>query len=147
MERHAEFRAEESKHRPAPPRSAEAAMKVLVIDDDPDTVVFLSAWLEDNGYESCSAADGHLGMNAIRKERPDLVLLDVRMPNLTGVQLYRDIKTNREWGDLPVIFITGTSEFQVFDKECAPLPDPVALIPKPIDLKALLAAIRSALPG
>ena len=101
-------------------------MKILIVDDDPDTVTFLSAWLEDNGYESCAASDGREGMEAILSEHPDLVLLDVKMPNQTGVQLYRDIKLNEEWGQLPVIFITGMSEFQVFDKECAPLPEPAA---------------------
>ena len=120
-------------------------MKVLIVDDDPDTITFLSAWLEDHGYQSCSASDGREGMQAILRERPDLVLLDIKMPNQTGVQLYRDIKLNDEWGRLPVIFITGMTEFQVFDRGCAPLPQPAACIPKPIDFRALHAAIKRAL--
>jgi CheY-like chemotaxis protein len=120
-------------------------MKILIVDDDPDTIVFLSAWLEDHGYQVCSASDGRRGLEAIASEKPDLILLDVRMPNQTGVQLYRDIKLNREWGHLPVIFISGVEELQVFDKGCAPLPPPAAFIPKPIDFRALHAAIQKAL--
>ena len=120
-------------------------MKILIVDDDPDTVTFLSAWLEDHGYECCSASDGARGLRAMAGERPDLVLLDVRMPNQTGIQLYRDIKSNGEWGEIPVIFVSGVEELHIFDKECAPLPQPAGFVPKPIDFKTLHAAIRKAL--
>lgn len=120
-------------------------MKVLIIDDDPDTITFLSAWLDDHGYDSCSASDGARGLAAIATESPDLILLDVRMPNQTGVQLYRDIKLNEEWGRIPVIFISGVDEPHYFDRGSSPLPQPAAFISKPIDFKALHAAIQRAL--
>lgn len=120
-------------------------MKILIVDDDPDTITFLSAWLEDHGYDACSASDGEHGLQAIAAEAPDLILLDVRMPNQTGVQLYRDIKLNEEWGHIPVIFISGADEPQYFDKGSSPLPPPAAFISKPIDFKALHSAIQKAL--
>lgn len=120
-------------------------MKVLIVDDDPDTIVFLTAWLEDHGYECCSASDGARGMIALECERPDLILLDVKMPNQSGAQLYRNIKSQPEWTDIPVIFISGLEELHVFDKECLPLPQPAGFVPKPIDFRVLHATIRKAL--
>jgi CheY-like chemotaxis protein len=122
-----------------------ASMKILIVDDDPDTITFLSAWLEDHGYDTCSASDGERGLKSIASESPDLILLDVRMPNQTGLQLYRDIKLNKQWGDIPVIFISGVDEPQYFDKGSEPLPLPAAFISKPIDFKMLQNAIKRAL--
>ena len=51
------------------------APRVLVIDDEPDMVTFLCAWLEDNGFETCSAVDGERGLQLILERRPDLVLM------------------------------------------------------------------------
>lgn len=120
-------------------------MKVLIVDDEPDAITFLDTWLKDNGYETCSATDGARGMKAILAERPDLVLLDIKMPHQTGIQLYRDIRLNDECKDIPVIFITGMVDFHMFDKECGRLPEPAACLEKPIDLKALDKAIKKAL--
>jgi DNA-binding response OmpR family regulator len=120
-------------------------MKILIVDDDPDTIVFLSAWLEDHGYECCSASDGARGMAAVASERPDLILLDVKMPNESGAQLYRNIKSQGQWGDIPVIFISGVEELHIFDSECSPLPQPAGFVPKPIDFKVLGSTIRKAL--
>ncbi len=123
----------------------EKAKKVLVIDDEPDTVTFLSTWLEDHGYHACSASDGSKGMLAILEESPDLVLMDLKMPNQTGIQLYRDIRCDANLADLPVIFITGMAELQIFDGECELLPEPAARLEKPVDLQALQLAINKVL--
>jgi two-component system cell cycle response regulator DivK len=120
-------------------------MKILIVDDEPDTITFLGTWLQDHGYETCSAMDGKQGMEAILAERPNLVLLDIKMPHQTGVQLYRDIKLHDACKDIPVIFITGMGDFHMFDKGCGPLPEPAACIEKPINLSALGAAIKKAL--
>lgn len=68
--------------------------KVLIVDDEPDTVAFLSNWLEDNGYSFCTASDGEQGLRVITQESPDLVLMDLRMPRHTGFQLYRELRSN-----------------------------------------------------
>jgi CheY-like chemotaxis protein len=115
--------------------------KVLIIDDEPDTIIFLTNWLEDNGYSACSATDGSQGMQAIRTEKPDLILMDLRMPNQTGFQLYRALRLKEDLSHIPVIFVTGMTESQIFGDECTPLPKPEAFIEKPIDLKALHEAI------
>jgi len=119
--------------------------KILIVDDAPDTVTFLSAWLEDHGFETCSASDGSQGMHAILSERPDLVLMDLKMPNKTGVQLYREIRTSEACNGLPVIFITGMADLRIFDSECQLLPEPDGFIEKPFDLDVLRTAIDKAL--
>jgi CheY-like chemotaxis protein len=116
--------------------------KVLIVDDEPDTITFLSQWLEDNGYETCSATDGDQGMMAVIEEGPDIILMDLRMPNQTGMQLYRALRLRDEFGHIPVIFVTGMTEFQIFGKDSTPLPKPEAFIEKPINLDALHSAIK-----
>jgi CheY-like chemotaxis protein len=116
--------------------------KVLIVDDEPDTIIFLSQWLEDNGYEACSATDGDHGMQVALSEKPDIILMDLRMPNQTGMQLYRALRLQEAFKHIPVIFVTGMTEFQIFGKECSPLPKPEAFIEKPINLNALHTAIK-----
>jgi len=117
-------------------------MKILIIDDEPDTITYLSTWLEDNGFDTCSATDGRRGMLAILAEQPDLVLLDIKMPGQTGIQLYRDMIKNEACRGIPVIIITGMANYKIFDRECGDLPEPAACIEKPFNLEALRAAIE-----
>ncbi len=93
---------------------AEMKKRILVIDDEPDTVTFLRTWLEDQGFEACTASDGIEGYQVMLECRPDLVLMDLKMPNQTGLQCYRDMRENDDFRELPVIFVTGMGEFQVF---------------------------------
>jgi CheY-like chemotaxis protein len=118
---------------------------ILIIDDDPDTVTYLSTWLEDQGYLTSTAADGRQGMEALLREPPDLVLMDLKMPNQSGIHLYKEIKGHETLKLVPVIVITGMVEFELFDNHCVPLPEPVARIDKPPNLEALHTAIKQAL--
>lgn len=122
--------------------------KILVIDDAPDTVAFLSAWLKDHGFEICSASDGNTGFTTILREKPDLILMDVKMPGQTGSQLYRELKSTDIICKIPVIFVTGLSKFDLFGSDCEPLPKPEGHLEKPIDLDALSTLINTILyPG
>lgn len=122
-----------------------AGWRILIVDDDPDTVTYLSAWLEDNGYEVCSACDGRQGMEAINALRPDLVLMDVKMPNQTGLQLYKEIRAQQELATLPVVILTGMAEYELFGDGCARLPEPFARLDKPPDLEVLHQVLLQAL--
>jgi DNA-binding response OmpR family regulator len=86
------------------------AKKVLVVDDDPNTVKFLSAALEDNGYEPIGAQNGKEGLEKIMSEKPDLVILDVMMPKKTGFVLFKQLRRDDNFKDLPVIMLTGVAE-------------------------------------
>ena len=123
----------------------ETAKRILIVDDEPDLVAYLGALLEDSGYDYCSASDGNEGMSAMRAQKPDLVLMDVKMPNQTGLQLYREMHELDEMSGIPVIMITGMTDFDLFSDDCNPLPKPAAFIQKPVDHGLLLSAIKKAL--
>lgn len=121
------------------------AAKILIIDDEPDTVIFLETFLEDLGYVTCCAMDGEQGLAMLKAEQPDLVLMDLRMPRRTGMQLYREIWSQRPLRTIPVIFISGLPDVKIFDSSCTPLPEPAARLDKPIDLEQLQEAVSAAL--
>jgi CheY-like chemotaxis protein len=81
--------------------------RILVVDDEADIVEFLTQLLEDNGYEVVAAYDGVQGMEMVKKSQPDLILLDLQMPEETGTGLYRKLHNKKEYKDIPVIVISG----------------------------------------
>ncbi len=84
--------------------------KVLVVDDDVNTVRFLSVALEENGYEPIGAYDGKEGFAKIESEKPDLAILDVMMPKSTGFALFKHLRRSDEFKNMPVIMLTGVAE-------------------------------------
>jgi DNA-binding response OmpR family regulator len=86
------------------------AKKVLVVDDDENTVKFLSAALEMNGYQPVGAHNGQEGLEKIKSENPDLVILDVMMPKKTGFVLFKQLRRDEQYKNLPVIMLTGVAE-------------------------------------
>ncbi|MBW1852447.1 MAG: response regulator, partial [Deltaproteobacteria bacterium] len=56
------------------------AKKIMIVDDDPNIVTYLTDFFSDNGYETCSAADGSEALAIVKKEKPDLITLDLEMP-------------------------------------------------------------------
>lgn len=120
--------------------------KILVIDDDPDFVTFLTTLLEDNGYETVSAEDGVEGRLKAAAERPDLICLDITMPEKSGVKFYRETREDAELKSTPIIIVTGVAaEFQRFISTRKQVPPPDGYIPKPIDKQALLDTISKLL--
>ncbi|HHI03345.1 MAG: hypothetical protein DRP51_03450 [Candidatus Zixiibacteriota bacterium] len=86
------------------------AKKVLVVDDDEKTVKFLTAALEENGYEAIGAYNGKEGLEKIQNEKPDLAILDVMMPKKTGFVLFRQLRRDENLKNIPVIMLTGVAE-------------------------------------
>jgi two-component system phosphate regulon response regulator PhoB len=128
-----------------------AKKKIMVIDDEPDVVTFLCTLLEENEYLTCFAKDGVEGWEKIQKERPDLICLDLLMPEKTGIKLYRELRKAPDLKDIPVIMITGFAapEFPLIDFKRfitqRSIPPPEWYMEKPIDRRALLSAIRETL--
>ena len=113
--------------------------KILVIDDDADTVTYLTALLEDNGYTTVSATNGREGLEAIKREKPDLVSLDLQMPNQTGTDFYRNLVKDKELAKTPIIVVSGKAGRHLAVK------NPAAVFEKPIDKDAFIAAVEKIL--
>ncbi|UCD23357.1 MAG: response regulator [Gemmatimonadota bacterium] len=86
------------------------AKRVLVVDDDENTVKFLSVALSENGYDPISAQDGDEGMKRVEEAKPDLILLDVMMPKKTGFVMFKQLRRKEEFKDIPVIMLTAVAE-------------------------------------
>ena len=86
------------------------AKKVLVVDDDPDVRLFSVTVLEENGFFPLEATNGEEGLKSIKKEKPELVILDVLMPRQSGIRLYRELKTDKSLKDIPIIILSGIAK-------------------------------------
>ena len=87
--------------------TGEAPPVVLVADDDEDVLQLVAAVLEEEGYEIETARDGLEALDRLSTRRPDLALLDVRMPGVDGVELSRRIRRNPLTRDVPVILLSA----------------------------------------
>jgi two-component system alkaline phosphatase synthesis response regulator PhoP len=84
--------------------------KVLVVDDDENTIRFLSVALRENGYEPITAYDGEEGFQRVEDSDPDLLVLDVMMPKRTGFVLFKQLRRNEKYKDIPVIMLTAVAD-------------------------------------
>ena len=124
-------------------------MKVLVVDDEPDMRVFLTTFLETNGFKPISAADGRQGLEMARRSKPSLIILDVMMPRESGVTMYRELKLDPALKDIPVIMLSALSRKTFFHSQRIldeykgeRIPEPTAYIEKPPEPDELLEVIN-----
>lgn len=80
---------------------------ILIVDDNPINLQVLSGILEDGGYKVRAALSGEVALRAASRERPDLVLLDIRMPGMSGFDVCQRLKAGKDTQDIPVIFISA----------------------------------------
>ena len=83
--------------------------RVLVVDDDQNTVTYLSVVLSENGYDPIPAYDGSEGLQKIKQDKPDLIILDVMMPKKSGLVLFKQLKRDEQFKDIPILMLTGVS--------------------------------------
>jgi len=125
---------------------AQENKRVLVIEDDEDVIVYLSTWFSDQGMTVDVARNGAEASEKLRSSRPDLITLDIVMPQKTGVKFYREVKGNAETADIPVIIITGVQpEFESFISHRKTAPPPEGYIAKPFTREELLATVQKVL--
>jgi two-component system cell cycle response regulator len=117
--------------------------KILVIDDLPENVFMLQDRLEHEGYEVITSYDGKSGIEKVRSEQPDLILLDVMMPDITGIEACKILVADKETAGIPIILVTAKAgaddtkeglEAGAFD-----------YIKKPFNKIELIARVKSAL--
>jgi len=85
------------------------AKQVLVIDDDENIQKFISVLLSENGYDPVTAGDGSEGLQMVLQAKPDLIILDVMMPKKTGLTLFRQLKRDEQYKDIPILMLTGVT--------------------------------------
>lgn len=117
--------------------------KILVVDDEPDVVRWLTILLENNAYTVVSAVDGSEGFSKAMNDKPDLIILDISMPKESGVKMYRKLHDFVETSKIPVIMLTGVAaEFEHFISTRKQVKPPDAYFEKPVDTDVLLNKIK-----
>ena len=121
------------------------AKKILIVDDEPEQIDFASAVLEENGYIPINAGDGVEGMEKVKSENPDLILLDVMMPGKGGIAMYRELRNDEVTKDIPVIIVTGVARGERLEermiRQAPDVPAPDGYIQKPMIPEAMLKLI------
>ncbi|MBW1673247.1 MAG: response regulator [Deltaproteobacteria bacterium] len=128
------------------------AKKVLNVEDDADTRTFVSTVLEENGYIPIMAMDGEEGMKKIKKERPDLIILDILMPRESGIKMYHELKLDPNLKDIPVVMLSGVSKRTFLRSQAAltefgdeTVPEPQAYLEKPAEPEDLAETLKKIL--
>ncbi len=112
------------------------AKKIMVVDDDPDIVEYLVTIFKDRGYATCSASGGEGAMAVLEKERPDLITLDLEMPDEWGPRFYRKFSQKAEFKDLPVVVISGLAGIHLAIRKA------VATVNKPFEPAQVLDIVE-----
>jgi len=118
--------------------------KILIIDDDPDVLETMTAVLETRDYQVLTALSGLEGISKAGKEKPDLIIMDVLMPEVDGFTTCKMIKENKEIKNIPVILLTGTG--MVGDLEKGFAAGATDFMIKPIDWDKLFLRIKKLIP-
>lgn len=140
--------------------------KILIVDDEMDMITYISEILEDHGFISVRAKDGVEGLELLRTENPDLVLLDLMMPKKSGITMFQELRKDPDLSHIPVVIVTGISDVTGVDFRNfmykQPLEDeekfvattgltkytvPDGYLEKPIDPEELIKIIKKVLAG
>ncbi len=129
-----------------------AKKRILVVGDELDMRTFVCTLLGTCGYQSLVASDGEEGIQKAKKLRPELIILDVMLPKEGGIQMYRELKTDDNLKDIPVIMLSGISKKTFFHSQNIlnsymgqSLPEPEAYIEKPPESEELIQLAESLL--
>lgn len=127
--------------------------KILVVDDEPHVVTYLETLLQDNGFETVAASNGREGMEKVKSEQPQLICLDITMPEESGIQFYRDLKENSAFHEIPVVIVTAVTGYggepdglKKFLSTRKHVPPPEGYFSKPIEKSEFINKIKELLP-
>lgn len=115
--------------------------RILIVDDTPANIHTLAAILKENGYPISVAQNGEQALDVVARVKPALILLDVMMPGMDGLDVCRRLKENEEWAQIPIIFLTAKTEttdiIQGFEAGA------VDYVAKPFNTRELLARVHT----
>ncbi len=117
--------------------------KILIVDDSPSNIFFLEGFLKAEGYDVSTAKDGFECLDYLKTNKPDMILLDIMMPEMDGLEVLEKIVNNEETCNIPVVMVTARTDSE--DLEKALSIGAIEYIKKPIDEIELLARVKSAL--
>ncbi len=116
------------------------ARTILIVEDDPKNLILFRDLLQVNGYETIEANNGKQGVELARVQKPDLILMDMQMPEMDGLEATRIIKADATTSNIPVIAITSYAmkgdEEKILEAGCD------GYLAKPIDIKELLKEVN-----
>lgn len=122
--------------------------KVLVVEDEKDVSIYLSRIFQEGGFRATCAADGEEALEAVERERPDLITMDLSMPRVSGVRSYQILKSRPDLAAIPVIFVTGITgpggarDTERFYSTRRQMPPPDGFVAKPINPEKVLDLAR-----
>ena len=117
--------------------------KILVVEDEQDMVYAVKLLLEGSGYEVIAAGDGQEGLAKARREKPDLILLDLMLPKIDGYKVCRMLKFDAKYNKIPVIMFTARAQEK--DKEMGRQVGADVYYTKPFQPEVLLEKIKELL--
>ncbi|MDP8215746.1 MAG: response regulator [Candidatus Kaelpia imicola] len=120
------------------------AKKILIVDDEPDVIKVLGMRLKANNYEVISAQDGIQAVSIAHREKPDLIILDIKMPAQDGYAVYENLRMAVSTNLIPIIFLTALPPEEV-EKRVQEL-DADGYISKPFDTENILNKIKELIP-
>jgi DNA-binding response OmpR family regulator len=117
--------------------------KIIVVDDEVDILKTMEIFFKGEGFDVRTATDGIIALDAIRKEKPDLIILDIMLPKLDGYKICRMLKFDHRYKNIPIVIFTARA--QEIDEEKAKEVKADAYITKPFQPAALLKKVKELL--
>ena len=114
---------------------------ILIVDDTPANLQVLGGILKDEGYRVRPVPNGSVALRAVAQRLPDLILLDIKMPEMDGYEVCRQLKASPQFREVPVVFLSGLSEAE--DKAKAYAAGGVGYITKPFQFEEVLSTVRT----
>lgn len=118
-----------------------AGKRILIVDDNPKNLKLLQVILQQNGYETLVAEDGKKGVSVARESMPDLILMDIQMPVMDGIQALKELKSDLSTASIPIIALTSYA--MSGDREKMLNEGFQGYIPKPVDFQNLIENLKN----
>ena len=116
-------------------------LRVLFIDDEPEILILVKSRVESNGYQGITASNGKQGLELAETQSPQVILLDLLMPEMDGYEVMKKLKSNPDTANIPVILFTAAPPEEV-TKKGGQVMEAVDFVIKPFDEKALMFIIN-----
>ena len=124
---------------------------ILVVDDEPEIVFFLKVALEDHGFKVLTAFNGSQALERMNEQTPDLISLDLVMPGKSGIKFFHELRKNKQWANIPVLFVTGHAHDKIDGHalvdmlEGRTLSGPATYLEKPVNAETFIRNVKAIL--